>query len=198
MVPHYYSQKPATSGKKTVIRTTQFGNHLVFNSQSGIFSWQEVDKGSEILLQNVQLPSQGLILDFGCGYGLIGITLAKANPHLQFILTDINELAARLTKKNCIQNKVKDNTRVFQGNLFEPIPEKSFDLIITNPPLMAGKVILKKIIEQSKDHLTENGSIQLVVPKKKGLISMQKMLEEVFSSYELVIKKSGFWVLKAN
>jgi 16S rRNA (guanine1207-N2)-methyltransferase len=63
---------------------------------------------------------------------------------------------------------------------------------------MAGKAVLMKIIEQSKEYLNENGSIQLVVPKKKGLISMQKMLEVVFTSYEVLIKKSGFWVLKAK
>jgi 16S rRNA (guanine1207-N2)-methyltransferase len=82
--------------------------------------------------------------------------------------------------------------------LFNSISDQKFDLIITNPPLMAGKEVLKKIIVQSKEHLNENGSIQLVVPKKKGLISMQKMLVEVYMTYEVIIKKSGFWVLKAK
>lgn len=195
---HYYSERPTTSGKTTIIRTFQLGNPLIFKSQSGIFSWREVDTGSEVLVDNVILPKKGDILDFGCGYGFIGIALAKAHPNLQFILTDINKLAVKLTKENCKHNEVQTNTQVHQGDLFEPISNKYFDVIITNPPLMAGKKILKKIVKQSKSHLKENGSFQLVVPKKKGLISIQKMLDEEFESHEELKRDSGYWVLRAE
>jgi 16S rRNA (guanine1207-N2)-methyltransferase len=198
MSSHYYSQKPNSSGKKITISTNQFGNYLSFKSQSGVFSWKKVDTGSEILLQNAQLPKTGLILDLGCGYGFLGISIAKAYPHLKVVLTDINELAIRLTKANRKQNKVEENTQVFQGHLFKPLANMKFDLILTNPPIMAGKAILTEIIEQSIEHLTPKGSIQLVVPKKKGLLSMQKMLEKTYGSFEVIAKKSGFWVLKGN
>ncbi|MHA1462098.1 MAG: class I SAM-dependent methyltransferase, partial [Candidatus Heimdallarchaeota archaeon] len=138
------------------------------------------------------------ILDLGCGYGFLGIALAKAYPKNNFVLTDINELAARLARENCKTNKVLQNTQVYQGNLYEPIKNDLYDTIITNPPLMAGKKILKEIIDNSIKHLKKQGSIQLVVPKKKGLVSMQKMLEGVYGTYQVLAKGSGFWVLKSE
>ncbi|HUT81119.1 MAG TPA: methyltransferase [Candidatus Bathyarchaeia archaeon] len=194
---HYYSEKPSTSGKTTTIYTHQLGSPLIFKSQSGIFSWKQVDTGSEILLNNLDMPKNGLILDLGCGYGFLGIALAKAYPDFSLILTDINELAVKYSQENCIVNKVTKNTIVKQGNLYESIKKRKFDLIITNPPLMAGKAILKQIISQSVEYLNENGSLQLVVPKKKGLISMQRMLTETYGDFAVLTKKSGFWVLKA-
>ncbi|MFW9921692.1 MAG: class I SAM-dependent methyltransferase [Candidatus Thorarchaeota archaeon] len=201
MSSHYYSQKPSTSGKKTVITTIQFGNHLSFKSQSGVFSWQKIDNGSQLLLKKLKLPEEenAQILDLGCGYGFLGISLAKANPEIIFHLTDINELAVKLTKENCKINQVEKNTVVYQGDLYEPLNnEFLFDSIITNPPLMAGKDILRKITSESKSHLKSTGSLQLVVPKKKGLISMQQMLTENFGSFEVLGKGSGYWILKAN
>ncbi|MHA1557955.1 MAG: class I SAM-dependent methyltransferase [Candidatus Heimdallarchaeota archaeon] len=193
MTPHYFSKKPPTTGKTTTIQTHQLGNRLSFKSQSGIFGWMKVDTGSELLLNNLIMPKKSnlTILDFGCGYGFLGISLAKAYPKNNFVMTEINELAARLTRENCKTNKVLQNTQVFQGNLYEPVKNDLYDTIITNPPLMAGKKILREIIDKQ-------GSIQLVVPKKKGLVSMQKMLEGVYGTYQVLAKGSGFWVLKSE
>ncbi len=198
MSSHYYSEKPISSGKTTIIQTIQFGNRLSFKSQSGIFGWRKVDKGSELLLNNAVIPKEGLVLDLGCGYGFIGIALAKAYPGFRFVLTDINELAVKLTKENCKTNGVSKNTEVTQGHLYEPVKDLLFDSIITNPPLMAGKKILTELVTKSKNHLHENGTLQVVVPKKKGLKSMQKLLTEVYGSFEVLAKGSGFWVLKTE
>ena len=149
MSGHYYSQKPATSGKTIIIQTYQLGNRLSFKSQSGIFGWMKVDKGSDLLLNNAEMPDKkGLILDLGCGYGLIGISLAKAYPTMNFILVDINEIAVRLAKENCKTNDVEENTEVYQGNVYQPVKDKKFTTILTNPPLMAGKKILWEFISK--------------------------------------------------
>ena len=198
MSSHYYSEKPISTGKTTIIQTHQFGHRLSFKSQSGIFGWRKVDKGSELLLNNVEMSEKGLLLDLGCGYGFIGISLAKAYPKLHFILTDINELAVKLAKENCKTNGVSKNTEVKQGHLYEPVKDKKFDSIIANPPLMAGKKILTELVVESKNHLQEKGSLQIVVPKKKGLKSLQKLLTEVYGTYEVLAKGSGFWVLKSE
>jgi 16S rRNA (guanine1207-N2)-methyltransferase len=200
MSGHYYSEKPTSSGKRTIIKTRLFDNLLTFKSQSGVFSWSEIDKGSEILLNNLEIPSKTKkrILDFGCGYGFIGISLAKAFPIHELIMLDINELAIKLAKENCKINDVEKNTQVVKSNLYESVKNETFDIIITNPPLMAGKKILSAIISQSINYLTATGNIQLVVPKKKGLQSIQKMLQETFAAVNILGKKSGFWVLQGK
>jgi 16S rRNA (guanine1207-N2)-methyltransferase len=198
MSSHYYSEKPISSGKTIIIQTHQFGNRLSFKSQSGIFGWRKVDKGSELLLNNVIIPKSGLVLDLGCGYGFIGIALAKAYPNVKFVLTDINELAVKLAKENCKTNGVSENTEVKQGHLYQPVNNLKFDTIIANPPLMAGKKILTELVDVSKEQLLEKGLLQIVVPKKKGLKSMQKLLTEVYGAYEVLAKGSGFWVLKSE
>ncbi|MCF2144456.1 MAG: methyltransferase [Candidatus Heimdallarchaeota archaeon] len=197
MTGHYFSEHPQSSGKTVLLRTFQLGNHLTFNSQSGVFSWRKIDNGSELLLNNLTLPSKGTVLDLGCGYGFLGIALAKAYPELFFVLTDVNVLAVKLARSNCKLNGVTKNTRVLQGNLYEPVREQKFAAIITNPPLMAGKSVLQSFITGAKQHLLPGAALQLVVPKKKGLLSIQKMLVAVFGSWELVAKGSGFRVLKA-
>lgn len=197
MSGHYYSEKPSSSGKRTIIKSRQLGNLLTFKSQSGVFSWSEIDKGSEILLNHLLVPNSKprRILDLGCGYGFLGISLAKAYPAHKVVLVDINELAVKLTKDNCRTNNVEQNTRVKKSYLFDSFKEEKFDLIVTNPPLMAGKIVLTKLIGDSINYLAKNGSIQLVVPKKKGLLSLQKMLEATYEDVSVLGRKSGYWVL---
>jgi 16S rRNA G1207 methylase RsmC len=200
MTGHYYSEHPPTSGKKTLISTIQFGHHLTFQSQSGIFSWDKIDLGSQLLLDNIALPaiSDIRILDLGCGFGFLGISLAKNYPAITVFLSDINKLAVRLAQINCKRNNVLVNTKVFAGHLYEPFEQEFFDLIITNPPLMAGKKILRAIVNNSEKYLQKKGSLQLVVPKKKGLVSMKKMLQNTFGDYKVLAKGSGYWVLKGT
>ncbi|NHJ86021.1 MAG: class I SAM-dependent methyltransferase [Asgard group archaeon] len=199
MSSHYYSKTPASSGKRTLIQTFQLGNQLSFSSQSGVFGWRKVDVGSELLLNNAKIPAKNAtILDLGCGYGFLGIAIAKAYPEIMIYMVDVNELAVKLTKANCKKNGVLNNTTVLQGNLYEPLKGLKFNTIITNPPLMAGKKILKMIISQAPKYLEKSGTLQLVAPKKKGLKSIQKMIEDTFTTYEVLGKGSGFWVLSAK
>jgi 16S rRNA (guanine1207-N2)-methyltransferase len=197
MSGHYYSEKPSSSGKRTVIKTRQLGNLLTFKSQSGVFSWSAIDKGSEILLNHILIPNKKprRILDLGCGYGFLGVSVAKAFPLHKITLVDINELAIKLTKENCKINNVTKNTRVKKSYLYQCFKNEKFDLIVTNPPLMAGKKVLASLINESANYLTKTGSIQLVVPKKKGLLSLQKMLEEAYEDVSVIGRKSGYWVL---
>ncbi len=197
MSGHYYSEKPSSSGKRTIIKTRQLGNLLTFKSQSGVFSWSEIDKGSEILLNHLLVPNKKprRILDLGCGYGFLGVSLAKAYSMYKITLVDINELAIKLTKENCRTNNVEQNTQVKKSFLYDRFKEEKFDLIVTNPPLMAGKKVLASLIGESVNFLTQTGSIQLVVPKKKGLLSLQKMLEETYEDVSVLGRKSGYWVL---
>ena len=100
------------------------------------------------------------MLDMGCGIGIIGIALKKECPKCKVTMTDINTRAARLARMNRGLNSV--DVEILQGNLYEPVKNKRFDVIVVNPPYVAGRDICYKIITGAKEHLTEGGSLQLV------------------------------------
>lgn len=136
---------------------------------------------------------KGKILDFGCGYGPIGIYLAKViNASVDMI--DINERSIHLAKKNSQINKV--NTNVFKSNIYENITE-TYDYIITNPPIRVGKQILYQILIDAKKHLNKTGELWFVIHKDQGAKSTMKMLEEYYE-IELRAKNKGFYIICAR
>jgi 16S rRNA (guanine1207-N2)-methyltransferase len=135
----------------------------------------------------------GDILDVGCGYGVIGITLSKNKNVKTVTMLDVNHRALELSKRNSVANKV--NVNIVESDGFTNI-NSLYDTIITNPPIRAGKTVIYKMYEDAKNHLRESGVLYLVINKKHGAPSTISYLEELFGNCEVVDKKSGFNVLK--
>ncbi|MBU0980441.1 MAG: methyltransferase [Nanoarchaeota archaeon] len=186
-MPHYFSEHQDSKIKYSEIQGTLPG--LKFIVAPGIFSHRRVDPGSSLLIDKAVLPEQGLILDLGCGYGAIGISLAKHHPKLGFTLTDINRRAIACSKMNAKMNHVK-NVSVKWGDLYNGLPR--FDAILCNPPQSAGKKLCFSMIDQSIDHLNPGGSFQLVARHQKGGKDLKKRMEENFGNVEEVAKRSGY------
>lgn len=164
-----------------------------FLSDNGVFSKEKIDYGSRFLLETYlknysSIPSS--FLDVGCGYGLIGIVLSKVLG-AKGTLIDVNKRAVHLTKRNIDLNKVECETLV--SNVYEEINNK-FDLIITNPPIRAGKRILLDILDGSKNYLSENGECWFVMRKDHGVKTMVKTLESDFKC-QIIDKSKGFYVV---
>ena len=164
-----------------------------FLSDNGVFSKEKIDYGSRFLLETYlknysSIPSN--FLDVGCGYGLIGIVLSKVLG-AKGTLIDVNKRAVHLTKRNIDLNKVECETLV--SNVYEEINNK-FDLIITNPPIRAGKRILLDILDGSKNYLSENGECWFVMRKDHGVKTMVKTLESDFKC-QIIDKSKGFYVV---
>ena len=106
-------------------------------TDSGVFSRTEIDRGSEALLAALPETIAGDVLDMGCGYGAIGVSLKKKYPDARLTMVDINTRAAALAEQNARQNGV--DAVVLQGDGFATVAGKTFDLIVTNPPIRAGK-----------------------------------------------------------
>jgi 16S rRNA G1207 methylase RsmC len=126
----------------------------------------------------------------GCGYGPVGITLKKAFPETKVSMTEINQRAVMLAKKNAKLNHA--DVKIAQGNLYESVAEEKFDIILVNPPMAAGKKLCFEIIEKAKEHLTDKGTLQLVARHQKGGRELEKKMQEVFGNVEEISKKSGF------
>lgn len=170
------------------------GNEITLVTDSGVFSKEHVDEGTDILINNV--PSlNGKVLDLGCGYGSVGITLKKAYPDIILTMADVNQRALDLVKNNCELNNIS-NFNVIQSYCFEDI-KGEFDYIIVNPPIRAGKKVIFQMYEEAYEHLVNGGVFIFVMNKKHGLKSSLEKITSVFGDYDVLYKKKGWSVIQA-
>ncbi|AEH06831.1 class I SAM-dependent methyltransferase [Methanothermococcus okinawensis] len=195
---HYFSEKPESAHKEITIEGILRNKKLTFKTDTGIFSPKKIDKGTKILVEALKLNKNYDVLDIGCGYGVVGIAIADEVNSIT--MTDINKRAVRLAKENIKLNDTsKDkNIRVVQGDLYENVKDKNYDMIISNPPIKAGKETIHRIIKEGKELLKDNGSIWLVIQTKHGAKSLTKFMEEVFGNVEVVTIKGGYRVLMSK
>ena len=190
----YFENKPTSkSNPKETIATIK-GKTIKLTTDNGVFSKKGLDFGTRTLLENLPLEKiNGKVLDFGCGYGPIGIFIAKETSS-QVDMIDINERSLKLAKKNAELNQVTVN--IFESNIYSNIKEK-YDYIITNPPIRVGNKILYEILYGAKKHLTAHGELWCVINKDQGAKTIAKNLEKEYL-VEIVDKNKGFFIIKAR
>ena len=191
---HYYTNNPTSKSEERMLTYKIADKIINLMSDNGVFSKEHVDFATNFML-TVLLGEeiQGKVLDLGCGYGTIGITLAKFFD-IELTMLDVNERALNLTRKNCEQNQVS-NVTILESNGMEKVTG-NFDVIITNPPIRAGKAVIYKMYEDAKKHLVDGGAFYLVINKKHGAQSTKEYLVKIFGNCEILDKKSGFNVMK--
>ncbi len=190
----HYFRRPRRHSLRILVSDYLRGVTVEFYTQPGLFSYKEIDEGTKLLVENIKLPKEdAVILDIGCGYGVIGITLAKAHPRVRVYMVDVNPLAVELAKLNAKHNGVADRVTVFQGSLYEPVWGMKFDLIVSNPPLSAGMNTVETLVKEAPAHLNRGGSLQLVL--RKGANRIQDLMEKLFDKVEVLARKKGYSVL---
>jgi len=193
---HYFVAKPVSKKKEYVFRTDIFGVPLTFYAASGVFSPRQIDLGTLVLIKYMQIRSGENILDFGCGYGPIGIMAAKTCKTCNVVMVDINERAVGAAKRNIRANDVK-NAKAKQSFFYSGLKDEFFDVILANLPMSAGLETCYKIIEGSKEHLVPGGSLQVVSRQHKGGERLMQRMEEVFGNVEVLARKSGYWIYRS-
>lgn len=189
-MPHYYSEEQTSPLRLEKIKAVLRGRLFEFYSGSGVFSKRKIDNGTRVLVENCIVKNNWKILDLGCGYGVVGVVIAKIFPKTKILMIDINKRALKLAKMNLELNSIK-NAEIKYSNLYSTVKEK-FNTIIVNPPITAGRKICFRIIEESKEHLEKNGLLQLIARHRKGgKILGQKMLE-VFGNMKEKTKSGGY------
>lgn len=190
---HYFTNDKVKSNEK-IINIKINNTCLLFTVDNGVFSKKGLDFGTRSLLESIDTNKiKGDILDFGCGYGPIGIYIAKMTNE-KVDMVDINERALNLSKKNAELNDVDVN--IFQTDIFSNI-DKNYDYIITNPPIRVGKKVLYEILFQSLHHLKENGKLFLVINKNQGAKTLLKDLNEKYSA-NIINKNKGFYIIEVQ
>ncbi|MDC2867195.1 MULTISPECIES: class I SAM-dependent methyltransferase [unclassified Bacillus (in: firmicutes)] len=197
MADHYFSNDPSSKSNRKRWEYTLRGSRFVFLSDHGVFSKNEVDFGSRLLIEVFQMPdAQGDVLDVGCGYGPIGLSLAKEFQECTVHMVDVNERALGLAKENAANNQI-GNVRIYQSSVYENVSGE-YAAILSNPPIRAGKHVVHEILEKAVDHLVPGGELWIVIQKKQGAPSAMKRLEEVFDEVEVVEKKKGYYIIKSK
>lgn len=193
---HYYKTR-TRKGVYSLISSFIRGVSVEFEVAPGLFSYREVDEGTRLLLEYAQIPEVGTVLDMGCGYGVIGIVIAKLNPKLEVYMVDINKDAVEISRRNVIRNACDPSkVKILHGNLYEPVKGIKFNAIYSNPPFSAGMEIVEKIISEAPDHLLPGGFLQVVV--RKGAEKIHQLMSMSFGYVEKLASKKGYKVLLAR
>ena len=190
----YYEDNQDLSHDFQTLTVELLGQSMRFKTDRGVFSKNGIDYGSRVLLENYQPESAKSLLDVGCGYGTLGLTLAKKFD-LDVTMVDVNSRALDLCRKNAIDNAVS-NSKIELSNIYESVSEK-YDAIISNPPIRAGKEVVHEILAGAFGHLNDGGHLTIVIQKKQGAPSAQKKMEEVFGNCQLVARDKGYFILRS-
>ncbi|MDF7681953.1 class I SAM-dependent methyltransferase [Lactobacillus sp. ESL0679] len=195
----YFAANPTAKHDEHVVDYHVGGVDLKFNTDAGVFSKMRVDYGSGVLIKamaDVTFPASN-ILDVGAGYGPLGLFAAKFWPEQTVDLVDVNERGLELARKNAELNHIS-NVTIYQSDIYQNVPdEKKFGLILTNPPIRAGKKVVSGILAGAKDHLVANGVLLVVIQKKQGEPSTRKLLNATFGNCTVVTRDKGYYILQA-
>jgi 16S rRNA (guanine1207-N2)-methyltransferase len=190
---HYYSSDPKVEYKEHELTAVVAGKKFELISSDGVFSKNNIDFGTLTLLNALykRHKSIGTLLDIGCGYGIIGISAAIV-AGAKSTMRDINKRAVELSCKNAEKNGVVADIKVGDG--YQDV-DKTFDIIVSNPPIRAGKKVYYPWIENAKYYLNEGGELWIVVQKKQGAPSIKKLMQNTFGNCEVVDKDAGYFIL---
>lgn len=196
MTQHYFTENPDSEIKEKSFTENIRGMELNFTSVSGVFSFEnKIDRASHNLIENFE-PGGSSILDIGCGYGAIALHLKALFPEQNITMIDVNNRALDYSRKNALRNKL--NVEILHSNLFELLPGRLFDDIVSNPPIAAGKELNTRLITESLSHLKENGSLWLVAFHNKGGSTLKGIMKSTFGNVEDIDKSGGIRVYKAT
>ena len=192
---HYFENDESVISEPATITYDFQGKHLIYTTDHGVFSRQRLDYGSRVLMDAIDIGNAKSMLDVGCGYGTMGIALKSVHEDLQVLMTDVNKRAISLAKENIKCNNL-EGIDVIESDVYENVHDR-YDLVISNPPIRAGKKVVSAIISGSYDHLNEGGRLVIVIQKKQGAPSAKKLMEEIFGNATVIKKDKGYYILQS-
>ena len=194
MNDQYYTREPSSASRPAQCAFSYRGHSLTFETDSGVFSRGELDEGSRLLLEALP-PLSGDVLDVGCGWGALGLSVARANPGVHLSMGDVNLRALALCEKNALRNQV--SARIVESDGLAAFAGETFDTVLTNPPIRAGKQVVYRILSDALNSLKSGGSLYLVIRKQQGAESCLRYLQSLGCEAERISRSAGYWVIRA-
>lgn len=192
---HYFTNDNELMHNRKEFSFRFLGVNLRMITDSGVFAKDKIDYGTRLLMEVLsEQPLTGKFLDFGCGYGVIGILLGKLKP-IEVYAVDVNQRALDLTRENAQNNNVRVNPILSTGSL--QLPEK-MNVIALNPPIRAGKKVIYQMFAEAASWLEETGVFYIVMRKQHGVESAISYLKTLFVTVDVMDKSKGFWIVKAT
>jgi 16S rRNA G1207 methylase RsmC len=197
MSEHYFSADPSSAFTVVPMEAAVWGRQLRLQTAAGVFARGRLDIGTAVLFERTSPPTTGrTFLDLGCGYGVIGISLALARPGAQVWAVDVNERALELTRRNAEATGVGE--RVHAATPDAVPADVAFDGIWSNPPIRVGKAELHAMLLRWFDRLAPAGEAVMVVGKNLGADSLQRWLSEQGYPTERLSSAKTFRVLRST
>jgi 16S rRNA (guanine1207-N2)-methyltransferase len=197
MGEHYSSPRPSSRRRPAESLVSVRGLTLRLRTDAGVFARSGLDRGTELLIEALDLGPCELVLDLGCGTGAIGLAASRLSEGGHVVLTDINERAVRLARENLRVNAVA-NAEVRKGDLYAPVEGMAFDHIVSNPPLRAGRAVVDRIVSEAPAHLLDGGRLWLVARTRQGAEALRRRMADTFGDAAIVKRGSGYKVLRAT
>ena len=205
----YFARDPAVASDEGSTTLSLADLDLRLTTDRGVFSNARIDAGTRLLLQEAPHPdeSMGAVLDLGCGYGPIAVTLARRSPEVAVWAVDVNERAVALAARNAADNGCEIHAVVVDehGTAVDGTPadvatlgDLRFDAIWSNPPIRIGKAALHELLSTWLDRLTPDGRAWLVVQKHLGADSLHTWLERRGHTTTRLCSRAGYRILEVH
>ncbi len=190
-VEHYFSTRAGRPKRLGSLTLSFEGREYKLATSDHVFSYRRIDTGTLLLIDEMRVPREGIVLDLGCGYGVLALSASLRGAWV--VGVDINKRAVWLASENLRKHAVTP-WLVALGDLYSPF-RASFDAIVCNPPIRAGRDTVSRIIQRAPKYLRNGGSLQLVARTKMGARSLFSLMHDTFGNAEEVGKRSGYRVL---
>ena len=194
---HYFAARPTVASRPVEIRAKLRGRSWAFLTDRGVFARGGIDPGTRLLIEAMDIGPEDRVLDLGCGYGAVGLVAAALASAGHAVLVDVNERAVALAQENARRNGIT-NVEVLHGDGCTPVAGRQFDAIVSNPPIRAGKTLLRRLIHEVFDHLRSGGRFFFVARTAQGAQTLARDVAAILGNVKELERESGYRVFEAT
>jgi 16S rRNA (guanine1207-N2)-methyltransferase len=194
---HYFATAPRSRPRPSAYTTTVRGRTWTFRTDRGVFARRGLDPGTRLLIETMRVGRADRVLDLGCGYGPAGLVAAALAPRGEAWLVDANRRAAALASDNAAAARLT-NVRVIVADAAAPLADATMDVVVTNPPIRAGRAVVRAFIDDAWRVLRPGGRFYLVARTAQGAKTLARLVAARFGAARQAAAAGGYRVYEAR